>query len=339
MANKNVRTIADIARLAGVSKSTVSRALSDSSLISEETKTRVRAIAQQYNFQINLPARRLSLQQSSTLAFVTHGHCGVLSVDDLFGMEILGAISTAAARNGYDLLMVHVDPYDDQWPGQYLNTGRVDGFILMTSTRKEQHVQALLELQAPFIVWGIPVEQPDYCSVAGDNLEGGRLATAHLLEIGRRRIAFLGGPQDEMEVQLRYQGYARALEAAGLPLAPQRVAYGEYTSASGAVETRHLLETTPDLDALFANSDLMAIAAIKTLQESGRRVPEDVAVVGYDDLSIAQLSNPSLTTIRQNIPYIGELLVKNLVQYLQTGKVSTHVVPVELMVRKSSGGV
>src|SRR5512138_3421022 len=157
MSSKPVRTIADIARLAGVSKSTVSRALNDSPLIGEETKSRIRALAKQYKFQINAPARRLSMKQSRTIAFVTHAYHKAFSVADLFGLQIMGGISGCLASRAYDMLVIHVDPNDTKWAHEYFDTGRVDGFIVMTSTHKQTHVKALLELGAPFIVWGVPL--------------------------------------------------------------------------------------------------------------------------------------------------------------------------------------
>ena len=204
---KSAQTIADIARLAGVSKSTVSRALSDSPLICEETKERIRAISREQHFQINLPARRLSTKESNTIAFVTHGYHKEFSFADLFTLEILSSISRALAENGYDLLMVQVDPLACcDWSADYLDTGRADGFILMTSTRKNAHIKSLLEMKSPFIVWGVPLPGHSYPSVTGDNFTGGKLAVEHLVRSGRRKIAFLGGPADELEVQRRYDG-------------------------------------------------------------------------------------------------------------------------------------
>jgi DNA-binding LacI/PurR family transcriptional regulator len=345
MTKESVHTIEDIARLAGVSKSTVSRALNDSPLISDETKERIRLIARQHNFRINVPARQLSLKQSRTVAFVTHAHnLECFSMEDLFGLEIMGGISSGLHASGYDMLVVHVDPRQTEWAHQYLDSGRVDGFILLTSSRKRSHIKALVEMGAPFIVWGAPMESGSYCSVTGDNFTGGRLATEHLLRSGRERIAFLGGPADELEVQRRYKGYETALLAAereagpeaGERVDPALLAYGDYSSASGAAAMQRLLDQAPDLDAVFVNSDLMAIAAIGTIHARGRRVPEDIAVVGYDDLSIAAHSNPPLTTIRQNVPLAGSLLAQNLVQYLQTGVVTNVTLPVELVVRKSA---
>lgn len=336
MSTKSVRTIADIARLAGVSKSTVSRALNDSPLIGEETKAKIRSLAREHNFQINAPARRLSLRQSRTIAFVTHAYHKDFSVADLFGLEIMGGISSGLARREYDLLVIHVDPNDTKWAHQYYDTGRVDGFILMTSTRKQTHVKALLELGAPFIIWGIPQPRQKLCSVTSDNLTGGRLATEHLINQGRSKIGFIGGPSYELEVQHRLAGYEAALNEAGREIDQNLIEYGDFSNTSGAEAMKRLLNKSPEVEAVFVNSDLMAIAAMDAIREAGRRVPEDMAVVGYDDLSIAEHSNPPLTTIRQNIPLAGKLLAQNLLEYIQTGMITNVTIPVELIVRKSA---
>jgi len=336
MNKETVRTIADIARLAGVSKSTVSRALNDSPLVGEDTKDRIRALAREHNFQINAPARRLSMQQSRTIAFVTHAYHKDFSVADLFGLEILGGVSNGLAKQGYDLLIIHVDPQDTKWAHQYFDTGRVDGFILMTSTRKQTHVKALTEVNAPFIIWGVPQPNQKYCSVTGDNFNGGKAATEHLIDSGKQKIGFIGGPVYELEVQHRLEGYRTALHGAGRSIEPALIEHGDFSNTSGADALRRLLNKVPDMDAVFINSDLMAIAAMDAIRESGRRVPEDIAVVGYDDLSIAEHSNPPLTTIRQNIPLAGKLLAQNLIQYLQTGLMTNVSIPVALVLRKSA---
>ncbi len=338
MSAKPVQTIADIARLCGVSKSTVSRALNDSPLISDETKERIHAVAKEHHFQINIPARRLSLRHSRTIAFAVHAYqCDDLfSVTDLFLLEILGAISTTLSNYHYDLLVANIDPRDPAWPHHYLDTGRVDGFVLLTSTRKQYHIKSLVEMKAPFIVWGTPLPNYSYCSVNNDNFGGGKQATEYLLQTGRRRIAFVGGPADEAETQRRYDGYAAALHENGQNLDPALVTYGEWSNESGAAQTQHFLDSAPNLDAIFANSDLMAVAAINVLHEHGRRVPQDVAVVGYDDLSIAKFNSPPLTTISQRIPLVGKLLAENLIKNIETGLVTNVTIPAELVVRKST---
>lgn len=340
MVDKSVRTIADLARLAGVSKSTVSRALSDSPLLSDETKQRIQALAREHNFRLNQAARQLTMQKSRTVAFVTHVHYqnAVVHGSHLnpFFMDILSAASFTLATNGYDLLMAHVDYADSDWPQRYIDTGKADGFILIASSRKLQLVQTLLKTDAPFVVWGLPLEDLPIPSVTGDNLMGGQLATEHLLQMGCQRIAFISGPVDDYEAHQRYQGYEIALLAAGKTVDPSYLTYGDYTGGAGAGSMAQLLQRAPDLDAVFACSDAMAIAAISVLQTHGRRVPEDVAVVGYDDLPAAGYSTPPLTTVRQNLEMYGKLLAENLVRYLETGEVTKSVVPVELIVRASS---
>jgi DNA-binding LacI/PurR family transcriptional regulator len=318
MSNKTVRTIADIAKLAGVSKSTVSRALNDSPLIGEETKAQIRAIAKQHNFQINAPARRLSMQESRTIAFVTHAYHKDFSVADLFGLEIMGGVSNGLARLEYDLLVIHVNPNDTKWAHQYYETGRVDGFILMTATRKQSHVKALLEIGAPFIIWGVPQPRQKCCSVTGDNFTGGRLAAEHLISLGRKKIGFLGGPSYELEVQHRQNGYEHALQEAGREIDKALIDYGDFSNTSGAAAMERLLKKVPEIDAVFVNSDLMAIAAMDVIREAGRH------------------SNPPLTTIRQNIPLAGKLLAQNLIEYIQTGMLTNVSIPVELIVRRSA---
>lgn len=337
MSKKTVQTLDDIAQLAGVSKSTVSRALNNSPLISQETKERIQAIAQEYHFRINVPARNLRLQQSRIVAFVVPTYYPeFFSAEDLFGLEILGGISKGLRALGYDLLIIHVDPHDTTWARTYLDSRRVDGFIIMASNRRQEHLKSLVELDAPFIAWGVPISKFNYCSVTGDNIMGGTLATQHLMQIGRQRIAFLGGPKDELTVQYRFQGFKTALQNAGRSVDPNLVAYGDYSHASGFAAMQRLMEQSPKPDAVFVNSDLMAIGAINAIQHSGKTVPEDVAVVGYDDLSIAAYNNLPLTTIRQNISLVGKLLTQNLIQFIQTGTITNVTTPVELVVRQSA---
>jgi DNA-binding LacI/PurR family transcriptional regulator len=337
MGNKSGMTIADIAKLAGVSKSTVSRALNDSPLISNETRERIKEIASERNFCISFPARQLSLKESRTIALVANSYYGKeTAVEQLFGLEIMTGISAALSAKGYDMLVLYAHPNDTAWVRQYLDSGRVDGFIVLTPEYQHGHVRALKEMNAPFIIWGIPQAKCFCSSVAGDNFNGGRLATDYLLKLGRQRIAFLGGPLRDLEVQGRFAGYESALQEAGCPVDQQLLAYGDFSEVSGSEEMQNLLSKSPDLDAVFVNSDLMAIAAMDVIRETGRQVPQDVAVIGYDDLIIAEHCYPPLTTIRQNVPLAGKLLAQNLLQYLSTGAITNVTIPVELVIRKSA---
>jgi DNA-binding LacI/PurR family transcriptional regulator len=336
MNTAQIHTIADIARLAGVSKSTVSRALNDSPLIASETKERIREIAREHRFQINDPARRLSLRQSHVVALMTYEYEADLNVPDAFMLEMMSGISAGLHANGYDLLLIQASPNETDWVGRYLESGRVDGFILLAATCSQRHISALSERKAPFIIWGDTPGRHGFNSVSGDSFTGGKLATEHLLGSGRSRIAFLGGMAEEIEVQDRYKGYEAALREAGKAVDSALVVYGDYTPASGAACMRTLLEEAGDLDGVFVNSDLMAIAAMDEIRAHGRRVPDDIGVVGYDDVSIAGHSDPPLTTIRQNGPLAGRLLAENLIQHLRTGVVTNVTIPAEIVIRKSA---
>ena len=337
MTKETAKTLEDIARIANVSASTVSRALNNSPLLSQETRERVQEIAREQNFQVNSSARNLRLRQSMTIGFVAPVYYPeFLSPEDLFGLEILEGVGKGLHTLGYDLLVIHTDPDEESWAHNYFDRGRVDGFVLISSTIKKAQIDTLIRMGAPFIVWGLPFPGYSYSSVTGDNFNGGWLATQHLVRIGRKKIAFLGGPEDQMTVQNRFKGYEKALQAAGCEVNPNLLANGDYSFASGATAMQRLLRQSPDLDAVFVNSDLMAIGAINVLQETGRHVPEDVAVVGYDDLSIARYNNLPLTTIRQNLPLAGKLLAQNLVQFIQTGTLTNVTTPVELAIRKSA---
>ncbi|MHC1781553.1 MAG: LacI family DNA-binding transcriptional regulator [Anaerolineaceae bacterium] len=339
MNEKAVKTIADIARLAGVDKSTVSRALNNSPLIAEATRLRIQKIAEEHCFHINSPARCLSTQQSRTIGMVTHAYYYKnknFSITDLFLLELMGAVSSTLAVRNYDLLLMQVDPFDNEWGRRYLDSGKVDGFILMTYMRKKTHIQHLLDINAPFIIWGYPNPDSPFCSIVGDNFNGGRLAAEHLIKSGRRKIAFLGGPAEDAEVQKRYEGFESALTTAGIQVHPEMVNYGYFMKDSAEERMLRILEEAPDVDAVFVNSDLMAIGAMQVLQKSGRQVPGDVAVIGYDNLSLTEVSDPPLTTISQNIPLLGQLLAQNLIGYLQAEIVTNAIIPAELVIRQSS---
>ncbi len=330
---EKLKSIADIARIAGVSKSTVSRALNDSPLARTETKAKIQAIAKRYDFQPSVAARNLSLHSSRTIAFVSHAYskldCGI---SDFFSLEIMGGIATGLHELGYDLMVVLVNPDDKEWAGQLLDSGRVDGFILMTSTKKTAHIDMLLKKNAPFVAWG--TSPGKYCTVCGDDYTGGMLATQRLLP--RSRIAFICGPSYEGEAKERYRGYEAALREAGRAVDPSLVVEADYSEAGGTQAMETLLARDLKIDAVFATGDLMAIAAMRVLKTHGRRIPDDVAVVGYDDRMLAGYVTPGLTTISQKIPLAGKLLARDLIAYLKQGIITTTVMPVELIVRESA---
>ena len=338
MAGGKAQTIADIARIAGVDKSTVSRALNDSPLIAAATKERIRSIAEQHDFELNVPAQRLSRRQGNVAGLVRFDWGKGVKTLDMFMLEIMGGISTELSRHGYELLVLQAQVDDPSWAHRYLESGRADGFILLSASCTPELLESLGGERLPIVVWGAPAENNDYSSVCGESFDGGRIATEHLLSTGRRRIAFLGGPAWAPEVEDRRCGYEAAHAAAGVAVDPGRTVHADWeqpeASAAAAIET--LLEHDPELDAVFANSDLFALGAIDALRAHGRRVPDDVGVMGYDDIALAAYANPPLTTIRQDGPLVGTLLARTLVQRLETGAITNVTIPAELVVRGSA---
>ena len=332
------QTIADIARLAGVSKSTVSRALNDSPLIGAETKERIHAIAREHHFSMNEQARRLSLRHSNVIGLVRFDWGHKLKAFDMFMLEILGGISTGLAELGYELLVLQASVDDQDWARRALDAGRADGFVLIHPAWTPEQLGARARDGVPLVVWGSPPKSGGYSTVSGDSLSGGRLATEHLLAIGRRRIAFVGGPTGSLEVMERRRGYEETLREAGIEIDPNLIVHHSWMHAerSGAEEAVKLLELDPPVDAIFACSDMAALGAMEAIRDSGRTIPDDVAVVGYDDIAVAAYSNPPLTTIRQDGPLVGTLLARALVQQLQTGAVTNVSLPAELVVRESA---
>ena len=331
-----VKTIADIAKLAGVSKSTVSRALNDSPLISKKTREKIQSIAQSHSFEAHQGARCLSLRRSNTLALIVPVfNSSEHFMTDPFLVEILRGVMQGTSVRKYDLLIAQPQCPEIRGIKRYIDSKRADGLIMVCCSSLGDSITELAQQEIPIIVWGAGENQP-YCTVNCDNISGGRLATQHLLQLGRKRIAFIGGCEGAPETHWRYQGYAESLQKSGISLEPSLVSYGDYSSASGHQRMAELLAHHQDLDAVFACSDLIAFGAISAIRESGRRVPQDISVVGFDNIPMTEHSDPPLTTISQNISKAGEMLVHNLMQYLTDGIISHTVLPVNLVQRKSS---
>jgi DNA-binding LacI/PurR family transcriptional regulator len=337
MTTSRLNSIADLAALAGVSKSTVSRALDDSPLISPETKERIRALAQEHGFHRNTAARGLSLKQSHVVGLLTHPYKKMEPLTDGFTHELMSGIAAGVQEHGYDLLLIQATERDTAWISRYLHSGRVDGFILMGSALTPEQLDLLETVRAPLALWGAPPGPHAFSTVIGDNLTGGRVAAEHLVQRGRRRIGFIGGPRRQPEIRDRYRGYEAALGAAGIAVDPELSEYTDWSPSGAARATAALLERAPDLDGIFAaGGDLVAISALEELRKQGRRVPDDVAVIGYDDISLASFTSPPLTTVSQNVFVAGRLLAQSVIQQLREGTVSNTSIPAELVVRSST---
>lgn len=329
----------DLARLAGVSVSTVSRALSGSELINAETRERIRILAQQFNYTVNRVATNLRLGLSHTIAVVVpFENASRQSFADPFLHGMIGSLADALTEHGYAMLLSRIDAGQLDAAAALIDGGRAAGLILIGQWRHHDQLNAMAARGLPMAVWGARLPHQNYCIVGGDNVRGGRLVGEHLIAQGRRKIVFLGDP-GLPEVALRYRGFASVLRSHGIDLPASQRADVPFLADSGRQAMLALIDAHPDLDAVFACSDLLAMAAIRALRERGRHVPVDVAVVGYDDVELAAYFNPPLSTVRQPIRDGGAALVAQLFRMLDSQPVpAPTMLETRLIVRASSDG-
>jgi DNA-binding LacI/PurR family transcriptional regulator len=334
---KTVTSLQELADLAGVSRATASRALNDNPSISEKTRKKVKALARKHDFSVNRQARDFRLQRSSLISVVF-----MLDVksdqhmSDPFFLEMLGGIADALADRDYDLLLAH-GPVTNVLD---LRSGRVfrqaDGVIFIGQGEQHELLNKLTDERAPFVVWGSPVDGKRYPLVGSDNERGGYAAAKHLLDLGRRRIAFFGNTANP-EIGARYTGYCAALAEFDLEPDPELTVDVPFDMPHAREVTSRLLQSTSHFDGVLCASDVMALAAISTFTELGLNVPKDIAVVGYDDIALASYSSPALTTVRQNIRWAGRVLVESVLGLINGDDVTDTTLQSELIVRQSSG--
>ena len=335
--SKTGTRLEDLAQLANVSIATVSRALNDSPAVNDETKRRIWQIAREHNypFRPHMPALLTGAAARIALVIPTpQGRQG--SLGDPFFLELIGGIGEAARDSGSDLLISHMAPkgYDDLYG--LVSSSRAEGVIFLGQSFLHDRFNRLAEDENRFVVWGADLPGQRYCSVGSDNVRGGRRATAHLIRLGRKRIAFLGDIEAPEMLQ-RYTGYVQALEEAGIAQAPelmQPVRF-EVEVAENAVE--RLVASRIEFDGAICGSDLIALGAVRGLRRCGIRVPEDVSVVGYDNIQLAQFAHPSLTTVSQDMAKAGRLLVSKLINSSSGYEIQSERLPTELIVRESCG--
>lgn len=329
-------TMAELARAANVDVSTVSRALNDSPLIKAETKDHVRAIAARLGYEVNVAARNLRRQSTQTLGIVVPiDPARGQTISDPFYLEMVGAISNAASKRDYDLLLTIPRSDEKVAENRLLRTGKVDGLIIIGQAGRAERLNALARSTDRVVVWGGLLEDARYTIVGSDNVEGGRAAVRHLLGSGRRRILFIGDT-DLPEVALRYRGLVEAHDERGLRHDRALVLPLSFGAVNAIRDVAEFVRTGPGFDAVFAASDVLAIAAIHALKSENLQVPEDVAVIGYDNVGQAASTAPPLTTVDQNIALGGELLVDLLIRKIRGESVGSRLTPTELIVRRST---
>lgn len=330
----------DIAGLAGVSQPTVSRALSGSPSVSESTRARVIAAAESLNYKVDKNASGLRRQHSRTLALLFFEEMSSeAALINPFYLSLLGPMVRSCAEHGYDLL-ISFQQLSSDWHVDYEESRKADGIILLgygDYLEYQPKLRKLIERGTHFVRWGSAGEGQLGATVSSDNEQGGHDATRHLLDQGRRRIAFVGTATPAYpEFLERWRGYCRALSAAGIKIDPTLSVDAEPDEAAGRAAIEELVRREVQFDAVFAASDVSAIGALHALQKIGRSVPDDVAIVGFDDIPAALLSSPPLTTMAQDPRHAGEALVEAVVAAVKQGAAENRVLPVHLTVRESS---
>ncbi|MGB3724981.1 MAG: LacI family DNA-binding transcriptional regulator [Glaciecola sp.] len=337
---KSKSTSFDIAHMAGVSQSTVSRALNDSSLVNPETRERVKRIAAELNYKVDKNASNLRKQQSSTLALLLFEDptSDDSSINPFF-ISMLGSITKATAVAGYDLL-VSFQNLGDDWHAVYEDSNKADGLILLgygSFTDYEYKLTQLEEQQTRFLRWGAPDDNHPGISIGSDNYQGGVMITKHLLTLGHRRFAFIGECGiGAPELKARYEGFLNALAQVCLPNNDVMQVDAISTETAGFDAANKILAYQQP-DAIVCASDLMAVGAIRAIRAKGLHVPNDIAVVGYDNIQISEFCSPPLTTVQQNTALAGKLLVTNLLKLINNEVVDDILMQPELIVRKSCG--
>ena len=326
-----------IAKLSGVSRSTVSRVINNDPNVSEVTRDKVMQIVKRVNYTPNAAARGLAAGRKHVLGLVIPTGVAALFTDPYFPILIQGVSSACNAREYSVMLWLAEPEYERRQMRQIMYSGLVDGVIVSSMLLNDSLVQALSDGDLPFMLVGRHPTDTRASYVDADNVGGAREAVAHLLRLGCTRVATITGPQNMIAGTDRLAGYLAAQRERGLISDPSLIAEGDFTESGGYRAMQQLLSHR--LDAVFAASDMMAIGAMRALREAGLRVPEDVAIVGFDDLPQAARTEPPLTSVRQPIYRLGSTAVDSLLDLTEYPDSSPRriILPTELVVRTSCG--
>ena len=329
----------DIAKLAGVSRSTVSRVVNNDPHVSEPTRQHVLQIIEQHNFVPNLAARALVTRRTNLLGIYIPYFVDALFTDPYFPV-LIQSIVTCANEYDYDVLLWlrGEQSQPEHLYQRVLDNRMADGSILASTFKDDPLPGAMLKQKRPFILNGRPWHHADAISyVDTANVQGAELAIEHLARLGRRRIATITGREDVISGYDRLVGYRQAMDRLGVPRDPQLEVSGDFSETRAYEVMQTLLPHRPD--AVFVASDQMAVGALRAISEAGLRVPDDIAIVGFDDGLLATKASPQLTTIRQPVDQLGRLAVEGLLGLLQGSLEAPYQValPTELIVRESCG--
>jgi LacI family transcriptional regulator len=328
---RNAVTLKTVAREAGVSASTASRIINGTVNVSDELRSKVEAAIAKFNFRPNAAARGLALGKSLTIGVITQ------AMDSPFYGEGLCGIEYGLQQHGYAPLFMSGNWREDEETRcmeELINRG-VDGIIMFAGRLRDADLKAYAR-KLPIVVTGRPLRARGLFSLQVDDRNGALLAMRHLLELGHRRIAFIAGTENHPDANERLAGYRQALEAAGIGFDPALVAVGDFHEAGGMQAVDRLLESGARFTALFCVNDQSAYGACLALFRKGLRVPDDVSVVGFDDLPASAYRVPPLTSIRQSVRQLGECSAAAMLQLIGGRKPQITLPAVELVVREST---
>jgi DNA-binding LacI/PurR family transcriptional regulator len=313
-------TLEEVGEVAGVSRATVSRVINNSPRVSPSARAAVEKAIAKLGYTPNQAARTLVTRRTDAVALVVAEPEARFFSDPFFSGVVRGVGSAAADVDKNLLLLVLQGDEERERAIRYLRPEHVDGVLLMSLHGDDPLPRQLERAGVPTVLIGRPLGRTALPFVDADNRGGARQAVEHLVGLGRRTIATIAGPSNMCAGIDRLEGYREALEGAGLPVRKGLVSEGDFFEESGHREMTRLLARRPDIDGVFAASDLMAMGALRALREAGRNVPDDVAVVGFDDAPIAALTLPPLTTIRQPLDEMTSAAAELLVHRLGNGK-------------------
>lgn len=327
-------TIRDVADAAGVSYGTVSRVLNGGRWVSPQAREAVEAAIVATGYRTNHAARSLATGRANSLAFLLTEQQHLLFADPTFALLLRGAAEALSQRAMTLVLLVAGTPQERESVEHYVSAGHVDGVMLISSHESDPLLDSLLVAGVPAVSCGAPLgHQGELSSVSVDETASAREMTRYLRERGHRKIAMIAGPADTPGGRYRLVGYREEL---GDDFDPGLVEEGDYGMESGAAAMSRLLERHPDIDAVFAASDLMASGAVQVLRRAGRRVPEDIAVAGFDDSGLAENHEPALTTMRQPWDRISEEMVALLLEVIAGAPPRAVTLSTTLVVRESA---
>jgi len=325
-------SIKDIARVAHVSHSTVSRALRNSSLVNPQTRARIQRIADEKGYTVSAVARSLATRRTGTIGVV------VTTIADPFAGEVVSSVEEFALSHQYAVILAagHGDPARELRAVHSLQERRVDGILVMASRVGAVYLRMLSKLKVPIVLINSHHPGEFIYSVRIDNVGGGRMATQYLVDLGHRRIAYIGDKSGFQSDTERFAGYREILEEAGFGFEPELVAHGDGTPDGGMEAMRRLLALAKRPTAVFCYNDREAFGAMRAIREQGLRVPADVSLVGFDDLFLSSFTDPPLTTVRQPKREMGVLASEILLKLLSGEKPESCVTSGELVVRDST---